>query len=184
MSFALLAPDIAGMADAQARLREALGRDCRFYGPQAILWDPSIPASEFDDEGIPLDPLAAGTPVGSGAAVAVDNLVVVGSARANVLFQPLAAMRRDEVQEQRIAIRSRLNKDLILDIADREQVTGAEYFMVGTFARDVNANIVRNADGSEQSWTPDDGELWKIVNCKSDGFGALQRFVVFGQGSL
>jgi hypothetical protein len=183
MSTVSLAPDIAGMADAQARLRQLLGRDIRFFGPQAMLY-PSTPPSAFDDEGIPLDPLAASTPVGSGAAVGIEHLIVVGSARANVLFQPLAAMRRDNLEENRLAIRSRLNKDLILDIADRDQLTDAEYFMVGTFARDVNGNILRNADGTEQQFTPDDGEPWKISNVKVDGFGGLQRVICFGQGSL
>jgi hypothetical protein len=179
-----LAPNIAGMALAQQTLRQTLGRDIRFYGPQTMIYDPSIPVSAFDDEGIPLDPLAASTPVGQSAVVGIDDLVIVGTARANVLFQPLAAMRRDNLEENRIAIRSRLNKDLILDISDREQVTGAEYFIVGTFARDQSGEILRNSDGTEQQWTPDDSEPWKIVNVKVDGFGGLQRVIVFGQGSL
>jgi hypothetical protein len=170
------------MADAQSRLRQLLGRDVRFYGPAAMIYDPSIPASEFDDEGIPLDPLAGATPVAS-ADVGIDNLTIVGSAHVNVLFQPLAAMRRDEVEEQPTGWRSRLNKDLILDIADAPQTTSAEYFEIGTFTRDSDGNILYDPDGSEQQWTSDDGELWKIVNSKTDGFGGLQRFLIFGQGT-
>jgi hypothetical protein len=170
MSFPALTPNIAGLADAQQRLRQLIGRDIRFYGPAEMIYDPAIPASEFDSEGIPLDPLAGGTAVAS-AGVDVTNLTIVGSARANVLFQPLSAMRRDEVAEQPTGWRSRLNKDLILDIADAPQVDGASHFQVGALADDG------------VSWTPDDEELWLIVNAKTDGFGALQRYIVFGQGT-
>jgi hypothetical protein len=177
-------PDLAGIAQAQQTLRAVLGRDIRFYGPQAVLYDPALAPSQFDDEGIPLDPLASATPVGSGAGVSADELVLVGAARANVVFQPLAAIRRDELEETRLAIRSRLNKDLILDISDAGQVTGATHFIVGTSARDANGEILRNPDGTEQRFTPDDGELWKVVQTQSDGFGALQRLIVFGQATL
>lgn len=176
MSTPALAPDIAGMADAQQRLRRFLGRDIRFYAPATMLYDPAITPSEFDDEGIPSDPLAGASAVAP-ADVEIDNLTLVGSAHANVLFQPLAAMRRDMVAEQQIGWRSRLNKDLILDISDRAVADAGQYFEVGTLARDKAGAII-----TPEVWTPDDGELWLIVNAKVDGFGGLQRYIVFGQG--
>jgi hypothetical protein len=172
-----ITPNLAGMADAQQRLRQLIGRDVRFYGPADVIYDPTVPVSAFDDEGIPLDPLA----LASGAALAavgIDNLTIVGSAHVNVVFQPLSAMRRDEVEEDTLGWRSRLNKDLILDIADAPQAVDALYFEVGTLSRDTAGNIMR-----PEQWTSDDGELWKIVNSKTDGFGALQRLLVFGQGT-
>lgn len=168
MSVSGLTPDLAGFVEAQGRLRTELGRDIRFYRHADMIYDPALPASEFDDEGIPLDPLAGASAVAS-AGVAIPDLTLIGQARGNVVFQPLAAMRRDEVQEQPVGMRSRLNKDLILDIADMPLASGATYFEVG--ASGVNG------------WTADDGELWKIVNAKTDGFGGLQRYIVFGQGT-
>jgi hypothetical protein len=168
MSFLAPQPDLASFAAAQAYLRAKFGRDVRFYSAAQMTFDPSIPQSEFDDEGIPIDPLLGATPTNP-ADVEIPNLTLTGQARCNVLFQPLAAMRRDEVEEQAIGIRSRLNKDLILDIADKPQADGATHFQIGTQTGD--------------SWVPDEGELWKIVNAKTDGFGALQRYIVFGQGT-
>lgn len=164
-----ITPDIQGMTDAQKRLREELGRDVRFYGPADMVYDPATPASAFDDEGIPLDPLTPATAVGE-AAVEIADLTLVGQVRCNVVFQPLAAIRRDPVQEDALGIRSHLNKDLIVDIDDRATVEPASHFQVGT----------QNENGS---WTPDDTELYRIANWKTDGFGALQRLLVFGQAT-
>lgn len=177
MSASAPTPDLQGFAAAQATLRRTLGRDVRFYGAADIIYDPTIPASAFDDEGMPLDPVRPKTVLAS-AGVGIDDLTIVGSARVNVVFQPLAAMRRDEVQGDATGLRSRLNKDLILDIADMPIASGATYFQVGTLARDPTDAVIY-----PEEWTPDDEELWKIVNAKTDGFGALQRYVVFGQGT-
>lgn len=183
MDLPTLTPDLGEFRNVMRTLYEQFGRDIRFYGPADIIPDPSIPASEFDDEGLPLDPLAPVT-VLADAGVQMERLRVVGSGHGCVLFQPLAAMRRDETAEDEIAFRSRLNKDLIFDADDRHVADGASHFMVGTFARDATGNVLYNHDGSERLWTPDDGELWHIANAKTDGVGAMQRFIVFGQGVL
>jgi hypothetical protein len=171
-------PDLAGFAAAQAKLRTFFGRDVRFYGPGAFIYDPATPASAYDDEGFPLDPLVGASAVNA-ADVGVAGLTIVGSAHANVLFQPLAAMRRDETQEDRLGIRSRLNKDLMLDVSDLSQASGGTYYELGTFARDPDGSVTY-----PEEWTPDDGELWKVVNLKVDGVGAVQRVIIFGQGTL
>jgi hypothetical protein len=188
MSTPNIVPDLAGFALAQASLRTFFGRDVRFYGPADVIYDPTVPVSEFDDEGFPLDPLV-GASATNLANVQVADLTVVGSAHCNVLFQPLSAMRRDEVGEDELGFSSILNKDLIMDIADFSQASGATYFMVGTFERDTSGAIVYvdppNSDGSsEATFSPDDGELWKVVQAKVDGLGSIQRYLVFGQGTL
>lgn len=177
MSFGGPKPDLAGFADRQAQLRNMFGRDVRFYAPAAMIYDPAVPASAFDNEGFPLDPLV-GASATAEADVGIDNLTIVASGHVNVVFQPLAAMRRDETQQQAVGERSRLNKDLICDLSLIPLASGASHFQVGTFARDAAGNIVY-----PEQWAPDDDELWKIVNAKTDGFGALQRWVVFGQGT-
>ena len=178
-------PNIAGFADAQTRARQAFGRDVRFYAPAAMVYDPGISPFAFDDEGIPLDPLA-GASAQASANVAIANLTVVGSAVCEVVFRPLqtSIMRRDETYESPLAIRSGLNKDLLLDPSALGIASGAMYYMIGTFARDANGNILYNPNGTEVQFTPDDGELWKIVNLKSDGIGGYQRLVVYGEGTL
>lgn len=178
MSFSAPTPDLIGFQNAQKYLRTTLGRDVRFYKPATMIYDPALPPTAFDNEGMPLDPLAGASATAS-ADVGIANLTIVGSAHCNVVFQPLAAMRRDEVTETALAERSRLNKDLLLDINDRPIASVASHFMVGNFARGPDGAILY-----PEQWTPDDGELWKIVNAKADGFGALQRYVVFGQGTL
>jgi hypothetical protein len=161
-------PDLAGFADRMEYLRTQLGRDVRFYGPADIIYDPTIPASEFGDDGIPLDPLASSTTVAS-AGVGIEGLTLLGTARADVLFQPLSAMRRDETAGQPTGERSILNKDVIVGLDDMPMAAQATYFQVGTQVGD--------------EWTADDDELWEIVNGKTDGFGALQRYLIFGQGT-
>jgi hypothetical protein len=188
MSTPDITPDLAGFTAAQASLRTFFGRDVRFYGPADVIYDPTVPLSEFDDEGFPMDPLVAASATNL-ANIEIANLTIVGSAHCNVLFQPLAAMRRDELGEDELGFSSILNKDLLMDIADFPQASGATYFMVGTFERDTSGAIVYvdppNDDGSnEAAFEPDDGELWKVVQTKVDGLGAIQRYVVFGQGTL
>lgn len=164
-----ITPDIAGYRDAQRRLRDHFGRSVRFYGPAAMVWDTSLAPGEFDPEtGLPFDPVITGSAQAS-ANVAIPDLTLIGSAQADVVFQPLTAIRRDELAEDQLGIRSRLNKDLILDINDLPVASGATYFQVGTASGD--------------SWVADDDELWKIVNLKTDGVGGLQRVIVFGQGT-
>ncbi len=178
MSLSAPTPDLAAFAVAQDKLRTFFGRDVRFYGPAAMIYDPAMPASAFDDEGFPLDPLAGASAI-SDAHVAIDNLTITGSAQCNILFQPLAAMRRDETGADAVAMRSRLNKDLICSLAVIPFASGSSHFEVGTLARDSTGNVIY-----PEQWTPDDGELWKIVNAKTDGYGELQRYLVFGQGTL
>lgn len=177
MSLSAPTPDVPGFADAQDRLRQYLGRDVRFYGQAAIIYDPAIPPTAFNDEGIPLDPLASGAVLNE-AAVDIPDLQIVGSARVNVLYQPLAAMRRDETAMLPTGERSRLNKDLICDLSVIPYASGATHFQVGTLARDTSGNVV-----TPQQWTPDDNELWEIVQSKTDGFGGLQRYLVFGRST-
>jgi hypothetical protein len=177
-------PDIEGFADAQAKLTTQFGRDVRFYQPAQMLYDPGISPFAFDDEGIPLDPLAGASAVAS-ANVGMVGLSLRGSAQANVVFKPLqtSVMRRDETFESPVAIRSGLNKDLLVNLEDIPIASGATHFLIGTFARDADGNILYLPDGSEQEFTVDDGELWKIVNAKTDGLGSFQRYVVYGQGT-
>lgn len=177
-------PDIEGFASAQAKLTTQFGRDVRFYQPATMLYDPGISPFAFDDEGIPLDPLAGASALAS-ANVGIAGLTLRGSAQVNVVFRPLqtSIMRRDETFESPLGIRSGLNKDLLVNLPDIPIASGATHFVVGTFARDASGNIIYNPDGTEQQFTPDDGELWKIVNAKTDGIGGFQRYVVYGQGT-
>lgn len=163
-------PDLAGFVAAQRNLIADFGRDVRFYGPATILYDPTLPVGMFDDEGLPLDPTVTGSAQAS-ANVPIPDLTYVGSAKCDVVFQPLTAIRRDEVLEDELAIRSRLNKDLILNLEDVPTVKAATYFQVGT-------------NGADGTWVADEEELWKIVNAKPYSMGVLYRYIVFGQGTL
>lgn len=183
-------PDIAGLISAQQRLYDGFGRDIRFYGHTSYVYDPGIDPNEFDYEGFPLDPLVAGSAQSASAGVGISDLTIVGSAHGNVMFQPLSAIRRDEVSVDDLGMRSLLNKDIIMPLAYLPQASGASHFEVGTFARDSDGNILYNdqpnPDGSyEQQWTADDGEVWAIVNIKVDGAAAdrVYRIIVFGQGT-
>lgn len=174
-----ITPDLAGFAAAQETLRTRFGRDIRFYGPADVLYDPGLAAGEFDDEGIPLDPLATRTVLAS-AAVEIPDLTLVGSAQCIVVFKPLqtSVIRKDEVAETAAGARSSLNRDLILRVEDIPQQEGATYFEVGTLTRDSDGAIVE-----PQVWAQDDGELWRIVNGKYDSFGSVPRFIVYGEGT-
>lgn len=181
MSLGAPTPDLQGFSDAQEYLRQQFGRDIRFYGPAAMIYDPSTPAASFDDEGIPLDPLVGASAVND-AGLSIDDLSLVGcSFGAMVVFKPLqtSILRRDQTIEDPVAIRSGLNRDLILRPEDLSQTEGAEYFLVGTYARDADGNVIYPTQ-----FTADDGELWKIVNVKLDSFGSVQRVIVYGQGTL
>jgi hypothetical protein len=140
-------PDLEGFAQAQRRLREKLGRVVKFYTPIADTYDPALPSGAFDpDTGEPYDP--TNRPVSSGW--------VVASSMCSVVYAPLSTIRRDEIQAQSEGVRSRLNKDLILDVDDYWVASGATMYEL-------------------------DGEFWKIVNVKADGIGSKQRYIVFGQ---
>lgn len=142
-------PDLDGLAAAQRQLRSKLGRVVKFYSASEAAYDPALPSGAFDpDTGAPYDPTIR--PLSSGW--------VVGSARASVVFAPLSTVRRDEVQEQPEGRRSRLNKDVILDVDDAWVASGASMFEV-------------------------DGQFWTIVNRQFDGIGAKQRYIVYGQDS-
>jgi hypothetical protein len=162
-------PNFDGFSAAQEYLRTEFGRDVQFYGTAAATY-PTTPPTAFDDEGIPLDPLA--TTVETAASVELANLALLGVARAVVVFRPLqtSIMRRDETFETPLGIRSGLNKDLIMSAADASLAQSATHFMIGT----------ANSDGT---FTPQDGELWEIVNIKNDSFGSVERLVVYGEGT-
>lgn len=141
--------DVQGFRDAQRRLRDQLGRVVKFYTPEPSKYDPALPSGAFDPEtGNPYDPTIK--PLSSG--------YVVASAKCSVAFAPLSTIRRDEVQEDADGIRSRLNKDVILDAEDAWTASGATMFEL-------------------------DGHFWRIVNRQFDGIGAKQRYIVFGQDS-
>lgn len=179
MSFVTPTPSAAGFAAAQENLRTKFGRDIRFYAPAAMIYDPAIPPSAFDDEGIPLDPLAGASATAS-ANVGLANLTITASAQALVVFRTLqtSLLRRDQTAETPLGTRAGLNKDLIMAPADGPKVARATYFMVGTMARDASGAVIY-----PEQWTPEDGELWKIVAAKADSFGPTERFVVYGQGT-
>ena len=173
-------PDFDGFANAQATLRQQFGRDVRFYRPADMTYDPTIPQSAFDDEGIPLDPLAGQTPVAP-AGVEIENLtVLVTLQHCLVVFRPLqtSILRRDETFETALGIRSGLNRDLILDPTSAPAIAGATHFQIGTLARDDAGNVIE-----PEEWQPEEDELWKIVNGKMDSFGSVTRYIVYGQGT-
>jgi hypothetical protein len=164
-----IGPDLAGFDNAQRALVQNFGRDVRFYGPADVVYDPATPVGSFDLEGIPLDPLASGVS-NEDTTLPIAGLQLVGSAHCNVVYKPLqtSLLRRDQTMETPLAIRSGLNRDLILNIEDAAQVTNASHFWIGTL----------NADGS---WTAMDNEMVKISDTKTDTFGSVERFIVYGQ---
>lgn len=140
-------PDIGGFAAAQRRLRQKLGRSVKFYIPTKPVYDPSLDPGVFDpDTGLPFDPTVQ--PIASG--------YIVASAQASVAFAPLSTLRRDELQGQPEGTRSRLNKDLILDVDDAWVASAA-------------------------TWYELDQQFWWIANRQFDGIGAKQRYIVYGQ---
>jgi hypothetical protein len=170
-------PDFAGFEEGQRRLLKTFGRDVRFYGPAAVIYDSGIPSSAFDDEGIPLDPLASGA-VQNEANVELAGLTVVASAHCNVVFKPLqtSILRRDQSVEQEIGLRSGLNRDLILNPEDAVLASGATHFQIGTFARDDDGDVIE-----PEQWTPDTTRMFRISETAPDTFGPVQRFIVYGQ---
>lgn len=139
-------PDLIGFQEAQRRLREKLGRVVSFYTPTATVW-PTLSPGVFDPEtGVPYDPTIK--PLASG--------YVVASAKVSVVYAPLKTVRRDDEQADALGMRSRLNKDLILDIADAWVASAAVMYEL-------------------------DGEFWAIVNVKRDGLGSATRIIVFGE---
>lgn len=180
MGLSTPAPDFDGFANAQATLRQQFGRDVRFYGRADVIYDPSIPASAFDSEGIPLDPLAGQTPVAS-ANVEIGGLTLLTTLQhCLVVFRTLqtSIMRRDETFETALGIRSAINRDLILDPSTAPAIAAASHFQVGTLARDGAGNVIE-----PEQWQPEEPELWKIVNGKMDSFGPVLRYIVYGQGT-
>lgn len=140
-------PDLAGFAAAQRRLREKVGRVVTFYTPKPLAWPGDLPAGAFDPETArPFDPTIK--PLASGW--------VTASARANTVYAPLATIRRDAEQADALGMRSRLNKDLIVDIGDAWVASAATMYEL-------------------------DGEFWQIVDTRRDGVGSAQRLLVYGQ---
>lgn len=172
-------PDFAGFANAQATLRQQFGKDICFYGTADVIYDPTIPPSMFDDEGMPLDPLASGVVVNE-AGVEIANLTVIGYARGNVVFRPLqtSILRRDETFETALGFHSALNRDLILDPADAEPVKAATHYQLGVLARDAAGVVI-----VPEQFTPEETELWKIVSGKLDHFGPVKRYIFYGQAT-
>lgn len=168
---AIPTPDLAAFADSQQFLIDHFGQDIRFYQAADVIYDPSIPAGAFDDEGIPLDPLASGSS-NEDSSVDIVGLKVRGIAKCNVVFKPLqtSILRRDQTTETELAMRSGLNRDLIVSMADYPLASGASHFQVGTL----------NPDGS---YTTEDPELFRIVQAKVDSFGTAKRYIVYGQGT-
>jgi hypothetical protein len=138
-------PDLAGFAEAQQRLRSRFGRVVTFYKPTDALYSPDVPLDE--QTGNPFDPTIR--PASGGA-------IASASAVASVVYAPLQGTNRDRTVSDQLGQHSKLNKDLILGIADRPVASGAVRFEL-------------------------DGEHWKIVDTKLDGVGDLQRVVVFGE---
>jgi hypothetical protein len=163
-------PDFDGLDASQRRLVADFGRDIRFYGPADVIYDPALPSSAFDDEGIPLDPLAVASGSNEDTSLALAGLTVTGSAHCNVVFSPLqtSLLRRDQTAEQAVGIRSGLNRDLILNIEDAPQADGASHFGVGQLADDG-------------TWTSEDDELYRISQSTPDTFGRVRRFIVYGE---
>lgn len=140
-------PDLTGFAAAQQRLREKLGRIVTFYSPAPLVWPGDLPAGALDPEtGRPFDPTIK--PLASGW--------VTASALANTVYAPLQTVRRDAEQADQLGVRSRLNKDLILDIGDAWTASAATMYEL-------------------------DGEFWQIVDTRRDGVGSAQRLIVYGQ---
>ncbi|GAC1522458.1 MAG: hypothetical protein NVS3B1_07850 [Marmoricola sp.] len=140
-------PDLDGFQAAQRRLREKLGRVVKFYTPMTMQWPAGLPPGAFDPEsGVPYDPSIE--PVASGFTVA--------SAKANTVYAPLKTIRRDDEQADATGMRSRLNKDLILDVGDYWVASAATMYEL-------------------------DNEFWQIVNVKKDGIGSASRIIVFGE---
>lgn len=168
-----ITPDFDGFDKAQRSLVQQFGRDVRFYGPANVHYDASIPTGSFDIEGIPLDPLVTGD-TNEDTSLPIAGLQLVGAAHCNVVYKPLqtSLLRRDQTMETPLAIRSGLNRDLILNPEDAGQditnLDKATYFWIGT----------TNPDGT---WTEMDEEMVKIVGVKTDTFGSVERVIVYGQ---
>lgn len=140
-------PDLSGFAEAQQRLRSRFGRVVTFYKPTDVLYDASVPVDE--QTGRPFDPTIK--PASGGA-------IASASAVANVVYAPLQGTSRDRTMVDQLGRHSRLNKDLILDISQRDVASGAIAYSV-------------------------DEEEWKIIDVKLDGVGDLQRVVVYGEAT-
>jgi hypothetical protein len=138
-------PDLAGFAEAQQRLRSRFCRVVTFYRPTDALWSPDVPLDE--QTGQPFDPTIK--PASGGA-------IASASAVASVVYMPLQGVSRDRTVVDQIGRHSKQNKDLILDISERDVASGALRFEL-------------------------DGEQWEIVDTKLDGIGDLQRIIVYGE---
>jgi hypothetical protein len=162
-------PDFAGFDASQRLLIDLFGRDVRFYGPADVIYDPSLPTSEFDDEGIPLDPLSVASGSNEDTTVPVPGLTPTASAHCNVVFAPLqtSLQRKDQSTSDALGVRPGLNRDLILNFEDKDVVDGATHFMVGT-----------NTAGT---WNFDDLTMYEISQTTPDNFGPIPRYIVYGQ---
>lgn len=109
------APDLAGFADAQHRLRTLFGEPIVFIWPASLTWPPG---TELDDEtGLPYDPVIEPT------STTVDNRLAVGDVAArpfnttDVEFVAPGVVEREHVM-------------LSMDLPYASAASGASTFMV------------------------------------------------------
>lgn len=118
-----VAPNLAGFAAAQRRLRDELGVDADFTIPVAATWDP---AEAIDpDTGRPYDPFATPT---SGGGVSVERV------RCSFASRPIAA---GDPQQSPIGDADPGQPALIIDAADYARVRNATRVTVGATVYDV-----------------------------------------------
>ncbi len=108
-------PDLKGMKDAQARLREYTGEQIVFYTPTGEQWPPGTVLDPQTNR--PYDALIE--PIASGWASAAVN--------ANLAFRPLSGMN-DQVAELPIGNLELGQIVAIMDIADAKAVADATEF--------------------------------------------------------
>lgn len=148
-------PDLAGFDAAQRRLRQKLGRVTIF-----LQWiDEGYPqGTPVDQEGNAFDPTVQPASGGYYASA---------SAVCSVVYQPLTTIRRDEVQSDALGMRSRENKNVIVDPIDYAQ-----------------SEVIQNATYFEI-----DGHRWRVTNIQDDSLGpnvldgtnGPTRYIVYGE---
>ena len=160
---------MAAFAEAMEHHRETFGRDIRLYAPATVDWDVTLAPSQFDLEGIPLDPLASGAVQNEATDAPIAGLALLGVIRANVVFRPLqtSILRRDQTIETPQGIRSSLNCDLIIGVADKVLADEAVFFEIGTLTDGV--------------WTSLNDRVWKVVNLERDPISSFERYIMYGQ---
>jgi len=114
-------PDLEGFAQAQAQLRQKLGRRVTFWHPAAPVYDPETPSGAFDPErGRPFDIV--------GVRALNEDAVASASAMCSVAFQPARGIDSERNRQDALGLKSRLNLDLILGAEDIAAASGASHF--------------------------------------------------------